>query len=441
MNTDFHHSINDSFDNNSKDNSPTIFLADSVETMEHLIHQTSRYRGKTIERTTKDYSYNDIISAQAYLKLLNDLEESIYRNNIVNLRSFLRGYLYNNFDFRICVLEDSKLKLQSDLLLSEVKDYGKSSDYICFDKSVSDPKTVRNYFNKYLTSHCAPSAQINCKYPCYASKSSFSPEEAKYHYYLPYSQLPEFLLTFSFNDGRVFSENPSQSKRIMRFSQKRCRTEKSYQARMKDFFAVNSVLKNRASATVHYYRLSNLFLWNRCACLFSYYKTYTSDIFLEKIVESFELTYHQVINLKSTIIDTIFKDKYFIAQCLCSNCLDPFYLFDISFQSKLLGFHFPLFNNPDNVSLPELLQQLKQMTHQYLDNAPNEISKIDSFRSTIAEKCDTAPKAQSYILEELQKNAFFQSYYPYSYDEFHSSIIEFFKNILPYDFLLDYLPH
>lgn len=408
--------------------------------IKHLANSTNPAYPEANDITT-GYSYDNVISAQAYLELLSYLEESIYRDNIVNLRSFLRGYLYNNFDLSIHIYEDSKLKLQLGLPISESITYGKSSNCICFEKSVCDPKSVREYFNEYLTNHCSSFTQAKCKYPCYASQSSLSPKEAKYHYYLPYSQLPEFLLTFSFNDGRIFDENSSQNKRIMRFSKKRCRTEKSYLARMQDFFNVyNSVPINKSSKTVHYYRLSNLFFWNKCARLFSYYKEYTSNVFLEKIVKSFELTYHDVMNLKVTIINTIFKDEAFMAQCLSSNYLDPFYLFDIFFQNTLIEFRFPLFNNPHNSSLPELLQQLKQMTFQYLDNNLDVNSKITNLYSTIQSQYVTVPEAQSFILDELQKNPFIRKYYNYSYSELLFAVNEFFKNILPYDFLLNYLP-
>lgn len=118
----------------------------------------------------------------------------------------LHNYLYSGYSLHDCFLNHSNSNLRFNTHIDIDLDlvYGdKCYTFVSEKNSLSYPKSIRIYFQKYLSDRIN---RPNCNYRIISSifsteNNSSTPQT---RFYLPLSQIPEFLLSFEYYDARVF---------------------------------------------------------------------------------------------------------------------------------------------------------------------------------------------------------------------------------------------
>lgn len=362
---------------------------------------------------SRAYSFTDMVLAQNMLELLDLLETLKYRNIITNARSIQRNFLYsgfnmdNNLNFPTSIKEELSIDLSENIKLGNYSIKVSSPDMI-----LDGPKSIRDYFANYLKYRSVLSKAQSLPYTIMQSEqrtdSIKANREHQPHYYLPTNDIPEFLLSFKFNDGRDFS-SWGKYERLPRFAPTRNRSETSYKTVLCDIQRLypNSD-STSASVISHRHRMDFMFFHNKLSRIQYYYKLYTQEVFLNQFLQAYTLTYKEVLNLELYFINNIFGDITFMKSILSSPYLDGFLLFDIQLQANL----FLISLNYGSKTLKTFLDNIntwKQQVCSIINNSfwiydfSNELAKTDNSLNI-----DLFEKA---IVKKLQDNSFFKKYY------------------------------
>lgn len=299
---------------------------------------------------TRRYTFEDMIKVQDSLCVLNLLETVKYMDNCVNARALLHRFLYSNYDLKQCSIIDADIKKYKGRTTSErdlisinipIK-YG--DILLAFHdeiNQVSPSKSIRNQLQNYLLSNrnlLVPSATSRnlIDSPLKQDNQDVSTTfNSKVRFFLPIQQIFEFLLFFTYYDGRDFSSIHLQKNRnrLPKAKPRNTNSEFSYHIvlELMDTLYNPQSLCNPFTLNQQY-RCDQVFLSRKLNVLYYYYELYTSDLVLDEIIRNYNLTYRQVGELKKIIFENIFCDSRFIVSGLTSSFLDFMLPFDINFQ-------------------------------------------------------------------------------------------------------------
>lgn len=307
----------------------------------------SQYENILLQRKVcelpRRYTCDDMVKMQACLENLDFLEALKFSGYATNARKLLQKYLYSHYDFLSCDLLSDRKDLCVKNILHSTDVIGSNIETLSFDDmkdSESPPKSIRTHFNNFLANQinyrhiqCSCNTSIE---PCtFETTSANINNISNERFYLSVYQIPEFLLLFTFFDGRDFDHCFSQfnSNKLPPHKESRRFSEFSYQVVLKKFQEYISKSDNICPLTLStIFRCDSIFLFYKLNFLLDYYNLYLSDYFLDTLIRRFNLSYRKIIGLQETIVNNIFKDENFIIAGLKSNYLDFMLPFDIFYQ-------------------------------------------------------------------------------------------------------------
>lgn len=292
--------------------------------------------------TISPYSFEDMLRTQDYLEVLDCIESIKYNEYIVNARQLLQKYLYGTgteshyctYDINNCNIYNFYKRLPSSRL--------KNKTFLSISqktKTLTPSKSIRENLRKFLLEQACLEDCPNNKCFLFSMTNNETSYKGKRNirFYIPILDIPAFLLLFTLYDGRDFRcecNNYKNTKHnYLNPSKKKLRySEYSY---MTVLSKIDELKINKGAFSIRtIWHCDKIFLQNKLNILFKYYKAYTSTNFLDKIINSYIITYSEVINLKKFITNNIFKDNDFIIAGLKSNYLDFMLLFDIIIDFK-----------------------------------------------------------------------------------------------------------
>lgn len=246
----------------------------------------------------------------------------------------------------------------------------------------------------------------------------------KRRFFLPFYEIPEFLLRFSFYDGRKFSNNDSQesSKKLPTFKSKNQYSELSYQIVLDKTKKLYSSLSDWQPFVIStLYRCDTIFLFQKLEIFKRYYEMYQSSSLLTEIMRKYRIPYTDVEDVKNTIVSNIFCDGDFIISGLKSQYLDFMLPFDINFR-------FFLYATPDfsvtQKSLSSFKEKLKEIKSETLKIITSDfhLLSLKNIFSFMKNGEFSVNENESEILNKLKTNDFYKKYYlnkgnnPFIYD-------------------------
>lgn len=350
------------------------------------------------------YTFEDMLETQANLEALVFLETVKYAANYVNARQLLQQYLHSKYNFSDCI--------------SLYKTYIDKKDIIKPNEKIADHKTtIPNYKQKNQPSPTKSIRQHLCKYLSKQMNSNIesglysSKENNKRRFFLPFYEIPEFLLRFSFYDGRDFSHSDSQesTEKLPTFKSKNQYSELSYQIileKTKELYSSLSEWQPFEISTL--YRCDTIFLFQKLELLKRYYTWYQSPYVYDKIMQEHRIPYTKIEQLKK-ILSNIFDDKDFIISGLRSKYLDFMLPFDLRFRLLIYNVRDRTIGEEPIASIEETLKQMKSETLAIITSDLHLSPKnIFSFRENGEFSVN---ENESRILDKLKKNKFFNCYY------------------------------
>ena len=229
----------------------------------------------------KDYSFEDMLQTQFYLDRLDFLESIKYANNTVNPRKLLLHYLHSNYDYAACISLIKKATKKSTLKTTD------NINKLIVPSQTGQPSpsaSIRNHLNNFLEK------QIKgyFKDKLYTNTTS-SPKKI---FYLPAYKIPEFLLFFSFFDGRNFENSFKQLNpdKLPTFSEKNSYSEAAYNTvleKAKELYSLKDYDSSFFISTIH--QCNKKFLFAKLNRLKHYYDLYQSDKILNSLISKFHL--------------------------------------------------------------------------------------------------------------------------------------------------------
>lgn len=407
-----------------KFNNIRFHLNDKTKTYlsDMLQYEQILYQGNT-SPVKRLYSFENMLQVQGCMENLDLLEAIKYSEYIVNARKLLHKYLHSKYNLSSCNLLDqiSDLSLKERFCYTDI--ITSTATLLSFDDEKNQPspsKSIRMYLNHFLAMHTNDFSQIQCGLftvpfsnkvivPGY-SEPSFD-RLINTRLFLPAYKIPEFLLHFTFWDGRNFEHTASQinPNKLPPVNEKKHYSKYSYQIALNKFQELISepeYLCPYKMCTL--FRCDNIFLVYRLNALLYYYKLYLSDSFLDSMMQHYGFTYRQVIELKDTIINQIFKDEDFIMSGIKSKYFDFMLPFDIFYQYTVC--------NPISNTYPKNPRQfendLNEIKHKVLDIWKTkfflqcEFSFIDDGEFSFSISAN-----ETQILTRLTNNPFYEHYY------------------------------
>lgn len=281
----------------------------------------------------------------------------------------------------------------------------------------SPSKTIRNLFSDFLLEmiNISETPYLQCN--LYPSMTKFNFNKSNYQVpdtaikdgqrlYLPIYDIPAFFLLFSYYDHRNFENISSQSNRG-RVPKKKLQNAAIYRLiiqKAKEHKLFGSPPDSCFLKSCQW-RCDNIFLFYKMNTLFKYYNLYTSDAILNDIIQSYKLSYTEILELKDFIVKEIFHDRDFILRGLTSKYLDFMLPFDIFFRYDIYARH--LGKSYD--TFKENLKSMKGKTKRIYDidlpgksTPPITIPKDGLFHIS---------KGEEELCQKLNENDFYKKYY------------------------------
>ncbi len=369
------------------------------------------YQGN-INDFERRYSLNDMLRVQSYLENLDLLEFIKYSDYSINARKLLHKYLHSQYNFSVCDLltQIPSLTIKEKFIATD--NIISNNIPLIFDDEKNQPspsKSVRHYLNQYLSLQMDAVSKMRYGLYCPTTKTGQVDQIANTSFFLPAYKVPDFLLAFTFADGRNFEHTVSQinPKKMPPFNKTRSCSEYSYQIvlnKINDFMTQTKIISPYKKSAL--FRFDNIFSFYRLNALSYYYQLYLSDPFLDLMLRHYNFTYRQVIELEATIINQIFKDEEFIIAGLKSNYIDFMLPFDIVFQYTV---HNPI---PDTIPKDpkQFEKDLKKIKHEMMKIWKNEVSLQCAF--SFSKKGDFSISANEKIFTTcLKRNSFYNIFY------------------------------
>lgn len=389
--------------------------------LENILFQGQHSDERAFLSTPKrKYQIIEMIKAQNLLEILDFLETVTYMNYIVNGRSALHKYLYSGFKLEDFIRNSINENVTPNKYIPADANLAFGTEILSFKgeyKQDSYPKTIRKYFEKYLNTRSSISQTPATEYNLFATlqreDSNSSNHKHQPRFYLPVDQLPEFLLSFAYNDGRDVSklrENNDNKKRLPRSNTCKPKTETSFKFVLQQIYQkYQEPFKYISSNIVHLYRLDKIFFFNKLNTLSHYYKLYTSDEFLNQIIQHYSLSYREILTLEELITKHIFDDYDFISFGLQCQNLDFMLPFDIYFQFEIFSNSFKkAFGISD---LIKTITDCKTNSKSILNLALHHTESASILHFTASDALDIAT-TKEIVLNQLKRNNFFKEYYP-----------------------------
>lgn len=394
------------------------------------------------------YSFDDMIMVQDSLNLLNTLESIKYMDNIINARSLLHKYLYSQYDISSCniiaqnsdVFINTKIINRSTLSTNTKYQYGNNILTLLNEINNTSPsKSIRNHLTKFINEKFSTSTSSIATYNLFigdhsrktiVSDNSSDFDLAKTRLFLPAHQALPFLLSFVYYDGRDFSNNAFQKNKdnLPLFKQENSASEFSYKLVLKQIHKLfaNSTDNHDILMINSMTLCDQTFLYKKLNLLYSYYKKYTNESFLDALIHYYNFTYKELSMVKDVLIESIFNDDEFISKGLYSNYLDFMLLFNIFFVYLLIST--PSFDLRGLQHLECLITKCKDKTKTLLSQTPPSLSSTKNIivKNGTFKLYETEQK----IKDSLIKNPFYKEYYltsDYFIDEYLEPQNQYFK--------------
>ena len=388
------------------------------------------------------YSFRNMLQAQDSLEALNLFESLAYAPYALNARQLLRQYLYSKYNFSTYyhLAQYANVK-KIDILPREISNIP-TLRMITIPEGAHLPspsKSIREYLYNYVSNWSKNPRLTNQQCNLFfCNINNDSSNRRKQRYLLPLYNIPEFLLAFSFIEGRDFSHTESQQNpdKLPTIKKDRGCSSFSY----KSVLTQSSLLIPEPFVYTPYtigtlYRCDNIFLFRKLNTLMYYYNLYLSDAILNAITQNCRLNYQETISLKDFIVRNIFEDKNFILTGLKSKYLDFMLPFDIFFQYYIYS------------SRQSSLEFLKQR----IAGIKKDVLKILSVTAHTHESKDfltfdnnenfSILTSEEKIYTQLKNNPFFSNYY-LSYNSFSHNFItdELNESPINFDIIKEVLP-
>jgi len=360
---------------------------------------------------SRPYNLSEMINAQNLLHTLDIFESIKYKEHNVLCRPLLRKYLYSAYDLLSCYLNDTNVRnnINSSISTKELLKLGKMTYAFPDELNTSDPKSVRNYFQQHLTGKIISYSTYGIQIA--KSETEKSTNSQKEHYYLPVTQILEFLLLFTYADGRNYSSTyiPNTNSRLPRLDGSRPKSAYSYKLVLQQIVKLlDSPRLNQYSQACHLYRLDKLFLFAKIGTMNEYYNLYNSDYFLSNMVISFRLSYSEVSKLKSILADNLWNDTSFIHDGMKSSCLDFMLPFDIHFQFELFTANMSLSYSTGLLGLNRLIEECKKEARKIWELCSTPNFNLQNYIN--ASGLIDIPNLQAELYDTLMNNNFYKNY-------------------------------
>ena len=412
-----------------------------------MAYENTLYQYTLSEVFKRPYSFKDMISVYNLIFLFCYLEETKYAKYMVNCRTLLHKFLYSGYIIKDCILCKSniKFKLDNKLNINVPIQYGSEQIFFIDQKNLlSYPTSIRKHLESYIKSKSSENPIYT--YKIFSSQPNQNEKKYEYQprYYMPIHQIPEFLFSFLYFDGRKFPSNfeANSNSRIPKLCPQNQNSEFSYKLVVNQItdFLKNANHLDENELIYHSCNLDRLFLLNNLEILNKYYEVYISEYFLNTMINIFQLSYTEIALLKNTIITEIWNDTDFLAAGHNSSFIDFMLPFDIYFQYNLFSV-----GNTQKFKNLKGLEGLIQVISTCKENS-RQIWKLSLFSiptnvlSLKGEYLDIK-ETQYNIKELLKKNPFYLKYYnkdDKQYPKTTSSVqlngpfsFEIIKNLLP----------
>lgn len=350
------------------------------------------------------YSFKSMLEAQDCLAALDFLETIKYSPNIVDPKKLLTEYLYSKYNFShfvSVVIRDKFSKINILLpgakIITDKNNFSFPTEFF----PENHVESTSTYLTSYLTNAYKASYGVynQTGLKRLASNTSFS---------LPLYECLEFLLLFTFYDGRNFEFRTSE--KIPRRNPKNQFSHLSYKlALYKLSLLYTYVQKGNPYAISTLFRCDSIFFYQKLNILHSYYDKYQCEDTANKVMYLFRLSGNDIERIKKTIISTIFEDKDFIMAGLRSKYLDFMLPFDIFFQFMINARPLISLYNPTVNAIKNKLEELKKNTLTILQtNLPSHIfSNLLRFET---DESFSIENNEYNILQILEKNTFYKYY-------------------------------
>ena len=284
------------------------------------------------------YTLNDIISSQAWLRAADLFHTLRWHSMGINIRPTIRDYELNN-DY--CSYLSKNLLPKWASISTGPGEINKKITWLSpqGSDSVTPAKSVRNEISCFIESISHSSMSYSQRTSVYSSsdKHDNTSSNPRPRYYIPFDELPELLLAFSFYSWREKKAFDDANIRVNYRKKKYHQSFESYKRTYEEFYNYykKRIDEKNLDAWVHLYRSDKMFHYIKLKTICFYYKTLCdrfNDIYGDRIIASYKIPYSDLIGFKEKLISCIFNDEEFITQLLSSPCLDPFYPFWVLFN-------------------------------------------------------------------------------------------------------------
>lgn len=376
----------------------------------------------TFKAPARRYSMESMFDAQILLDSLNFLEEIKYMNNVVSARAALRQYLYYGFNLTQGTPSIKSVSSYNFLAPNTPLLFGKNIlPYIDDKNQPSKSATIRKHLDEYINA-LFKTSEFELSKCTYNAKNKKVYERSCF--YLPFKQVSKFLLAFTYYDGRDFSGivDPTADTHLPRLKKERQNSESSYKLvlnQTKKLLPEKDLILPKDICNI--YDFDNLFSYCQLNTLNYYYNLYTSDMFFDRIIRVFSLSYRDAIKLENDITQLIFYDKDFMTNGFNSPYADFMLPFDICFQYVVFG----IGSNPVSYSksLLEVIENCKSTATKFWKK-PLPTRNISSYFVYTKSGDLDIRSTESRIIKELEKNNFFKNHYSFP----NSFIDSYLKN-------------
>ncbi|MCD7815314.1 MAG: hypothetical protein LUH12_01000 [Bacteroides sp.] len=373
---------------------------------------------------SRDYTLSEMLEAQIYLGALDFLESVKYASFYTNARKLIQGYLKSGYDINSCCLlyklhqEDfSKNAIQSITAGTRILYNTQTVKYEIESNQPSPGGSVRAHIGNFLDRIYSYNniGLFTLKSPKSNPDNSAG---SSIQYFLPVSMIPDFLLLFTYYDGRNFDNRASE--KAPRFDKSHSLSKDSYiltLTKMQELFNNNAFQYsgNRLSTIIH---LNSFFLNLKLKRLELYKNFYTGNEFLDHITRNYHFTYTESTGLKQHIMESIFNDTDFIIKGLSSNYLDFMLLFDISIQylilvTSLAGVPktFDAFKSSLESAKESTKELLSMPLYPYTKKIPFTIIKEGESKEPSKKEVLLISENIDELLKILNSNNFFKAYF------------------------------
>lgn len=270
------------------------------------------------------YTIKDVQDTHFYLSALTKLDYCKKQNIVTLARPLIQAFLYNHYSWDAPLISNYDKYTVKEISSKNIFKISNLKFLKSLDRGTPS-KSVRDHINIFFESY-----KSFDKNNLLFSNANF--EDIKSRYSICISQIPAFLLLFSYYDNRDFSAKNMtnlDSHKLPRFrgSASNLPAYKNLTSRLYALLNSNRTLFSKESVLYH---ADKCFSCCKLNLLISYYKIYTQESFLNSIIQTYSLTFSEIMSLKEQIIKNIFEDAEFIKEGLESEFLDfmlPFHIF------------------------------------------------------------------------------------------------------------------